>query len=152
MLDYIDHNKSIGWIAPLLSAGPQTASEHHGNGDCKRQETEAPSSQVASASRVDLNFPLPGEKGPSCLLKVCFYLNTGLWSPFPLPAGFHYPVREASLLSNGGFLRPHCCSWLTCACRWQVYEDWDGFKLNDAVEVFGILSVSPALSALADEK
>ncbi|XP_040033705.2 mini-chromosome maintenance complex-binding protein [Gasterosteus aculeatus] len=83
-------------------AGPQTASEHHGNGDCKRQETEAPSSQVASASRVDLNFPLPGEKGPSCLLKV--------------------------------------------------YEDWDGFKLNDAVEVFGILSVSPALSALADEK
>lgn len=35
---------------------------------------------------------------------------------------------------------------------WQVYEEWDGFKLNDTLEIFGILSVSPALSALADEK
>uniref|UniRef100_A0AAQ5XNC6 Mini-chromosome maintenance complex-binding protein n=1 Tax=Amphiprion ocellaris TaxID=80972 RepID=A0AAQ5XNC6_AMPOC len=83
-------------------AGPHSPSEHHGNGDCKRQETEAPSSQTASASHLDLNFPLPGEKGPSCLVKV--------------------------------------------------YEDWDRFKLNDTLEVYGILSVSPALSALADEK
>ncbi|XP_076747999.1 mini-chromosome maintenance complex-binding protein isoform X1 [Maylandia zebra] len=83
-------------------AGPQSLTEHHGNGDCKRQETEAPSSQTTSASHLDLNFPLPGEKGPSCLVKV--------------------------------------------------YEDWDSFKLNDMLEVYGILSVSPALSALADEK
>uniref|UniRef100_A0A665TFA7 Mini-chromosome maintenance complex-binding protein n=1 Tax=Echeneis naucrates TaxID=173247 RepID=A0A665TFA7_ECHNA len=76
--------------------------DQHGNGDCKRLETEAPSSQVGSASHLDLNFPLPGEKGPSCLVKV--------------------------------------------------YEDWDSFKLNDTLEVYGILSVSPALSALADEK
>lgn len=82
--------------------GPQSPTEQHGNGDCKRQETEAPSSQTASASHLDLNFPLPGEKGPSCLVKV--------------------------------------------------YEDWDSFKLNDTLEVFGILSVSPALSALAEEK
>uniref|UniRef100_A0A4W6CXN6 Mini-chromosome maintenance complex-binding protein n=1 Tax=Lates calcarifer TaxID=8187 RepID=A0A4W6CXN6_LATCA len=76
--------------------------EQHGNGDCKRLETEAPSSQMTPASHLDLNFPLPGEKGPSCLVKV--------------------------------------------------YEDWDSFKLNDTLEVYGILSVSPALSALADEK
>lgn len=37
-------------------------------------------------------------------------------------------------------------------CGWQVYEDWESFKVNDALEVYGILSVSPALSALADEK
>uniref|UniRef100_A0A667YE24 Mini-chromosome maintenance complex-binding protein n=1 Tax=Myripristis murdjan TaxID=586833 RepID=A0A667YE24_9TELE len=79
-----------------------THTEPHGNGDCKRQETEAPSSQTTSASHLDLNFPLPGEKGPSCLVKV--------------------------------------------------YEDWDSFKLNDTLEVYGILSVSPALSALAEEK
>lgn len=36
-------------------------------------------------------------------------------------------------------------------CR-QVYEDWESFKLNDLLEVYGILSVNPALSALADEK
>ncbi|XP_072247473.1 mini-chromosome maintenance complex-binding protein [Leuresthes tenuis] len=83
-------------------AGPQSSTEQHGNGDCKRQETEAPSSQATSASHLDLNFPLPGEKGPSCLVKV--------------------------------------------------YEEWDSFKLNDTLEVYGILSVSPALSALADEK
>ncbi|KAK7901699.1 hypothetical protein WMY93_018468 [Mugilogobius chulae] len=80
--------------------GPQT--EHYGNGDCKRQETEAPSNQSSTTAPLDLNFPLPGEKGPSCLVKV--------------------------------------------------YEDWDKFKVNDILEVYGILSVSPALSALADEK
>ncbi|XP_026210014.1 mini-chromosome maintenance complex-binding protein [Anabas testudineus] len=83
-------------------SGPHSPTEQHSNGDCKRQETEAPSSQATSASHLDLNFPLPGEKGPSCLVKV--------------------------------------------------YDDWDSFKLNDTLEVFGILSVSPALSALADEK
>ncbi|XP_070772014.1 mini-chromosome maintenance complex-binding protein isoform X2 [Enoplosus armatus] len=87
---------------PQKQREPHTSMKQHGNGDCKRQETEAPSSQTASASHLDLNFPLPGEKGPSCLVKV--------------------------------------------------YEDWDRFKLNDTLEIYGILSVSPALSALADEK
>nr|XP_019947887.1 PREDICTED: mini-chromosome maintenance complex-binding protein [Paralichthys olivaceus]XP_019947896.1 PREDICTED: mini-chromosome maintenance complex-binding protein [Paralichthys olivaceus] len=82
--------------------GPHIPTEMQGNGESKRLETEAPSSQTASASHLDLNFPLPGEKGPPCLVKV--------------------------------------------------YEDWDSFKLNDILEVYGILSVSPALSALADEK
>nr|XP_020460023.1 mini-chromosome maintenance complex-binding protein [Monopterus albus] len=82
--------------------GPHSPSEQHSNGDCKRQETEAPSSQTASPSHLNLNFPLPGEKGPSCLVKV--------------------------------------------------YENWDSFKLNDTLEIYGVLSVSPALSALADEK
>ncbi|KAK0149931.1 Mini-chromosome maintenance complex-binding protein [Merluccius polli] len=82
--------------------GPQTAPEPQGNGDCKRQETEAPSGQKASNSPLDLNFPLPGEKGPACLVKV--------------------------------------------------YENWDSFKLNDILEVYGVLSVNPALSALADNK
>lgn len=54
----------------FLAAGSQSATEQHGNGDCKRQETEAPSAQAASASHLDLNFPLPGENGPSCLVKV----------------------------------------------------------------------------------
>lgn len=34
----------------------------------------------------------------------------------------------------------------------QVYEDWDSYKVNDTLEVYGVLSVSPALSALADAK
>lgn len=55
---------------PYIYAGPQYPTEQHGNGDCKRQETEAPSSQMTSSSHLDLNFPLPGEKGPSCLVKV----------------------------------------------------------------------------------
>lgn len=55
---------------PYIYAGPQNPAEQHGNGECKRQETEAPSNQKTSASHLDLNFPLPGEKGPSCLVKV----------------------------------------------------------------------------------
>lgn len=36
--------------------------------------------------------------------------------------------------------------------HWQVYNEWDIFKLNDMLEVFGILSVDPALSLLAEDK
>lgn len=79
----------------------QVPTEQHRSGDFKRQETEVPSTHTPCASHLDLNFPLPGEKGPSCLVKV--------------------------------------------------YEDWDSFKLNETVEVYGILSVSPALSALNDK-
>uniref|UniRef100_A0A8C1A696 Mini-chromosome maintenance complex-binding protein n=1 Tax=Cyprinus carpio carpio TaxID=630221 RepID=A0A8C1A696_CYPCA len=83
----------------------QSSAESHGNIEPKRQETEAPSHDSSPShctSSLDLNFPLPGEKGPACLVKV--------------------------------------------------YEDWDGFKLNDMLEVFGILSVDPALSVIADER
>ena len=44
------------------------------SGEPKRLETEASSGQQLSSlnfsSPFDLNFPLPGEKGPSCLVKV----------------------------------------------------------------------------------
>ncbi|XP_061545683.1 mini-chromosome maintenance complex-binding protein isoform X1 [Phycodurus eques] len=83
-------------------AGLQIPLDQHGKGDAQRQETEAAPSHMASASHLDLNFPLPNEKGPSCLMKV--------------------------------------------------YEDWERFKLNDTLEVYGILSVSPALTALAEDK
>lgn len=66
-------------ISLPLSAGPHSPTEQHGNGDCKRQETEAPSTQAASASHLDLNFPLPGEKGPSCLVKVEYALFLNGW-------------------------------------------------------------------------
>lgn len=33
----------------------------------------------------------------------------------------------------------------------QVYEDWDCFKVNDVLELYGILSVDPALSVLNHE-
>ncbi|RXN23436.1 mini-chromosome maintenance complex-binding isoform X1 [Labeo rohita] len=88
-----------------VSQGAQSSAESHGNTEPKRQETEAPnhnSSPSHCTSSLDLNFPLPGEKGPACLVKV--------------------------------------------------YEDWDSFKLNDMLEVFGILSVDPALSVIADER
>uniref|UniRef100_A0A8C1XKD9 Mini-chromosome maintenance complex-binding protein n=1 Tax=Cyprinus carpio TaxID=7962 RepID=A0A8C1XKD9_CYPCA len=88
-----------------MDTQPQQMKESHGNIEPKRQETEAPSHDSSPShctSSLDLNFPLPGEKGPACLVKV--------------------------------------------------YEDWDGFKLNDMLEVFGILSVDPALSVIADER
>lgn len=114
-------------FVPCVTAGPQNSTEQHGNGECKRQETEAPSSQTTSASHLDLNFPLPGEKGPSCLVKV------------------HHGASPAApaLVLSVTFTR------LVVA---QVYDDWESFKVNDALEVYGVLSVSPALSALADQK
>ncbi|GAB1292773.1 Mini-chromosome maintenance complex-binding protein [Apodemus speciosus] len=78
----------------------------HWCGEPKRLETEASSGQQLSSldlsSPFDLNFPLPGEKGPACLVKV--------------------------------------------------YEDWDGFKVNDVLELYGVLSVDPVLSILNSEE
>lgn len=66
-----------------VTAGPQNPTEQHSNGECKRQELEAPSNHTTSASHLDLNFPLPGEKGPSCLVKVhCRSSITALWADF----------------------------------------------------------------------
>ncbi|KAL2083636.1 hypothetical protein ACEWY4_021409 [Coilia grayii] len=88
------------------NSGSKGSGDLQGNGDCKRLETEAPSSSSTSppscASPLDLNYPLPGEQGPACLVKV--------------------------------------------------YDEWEGFKLNDTLEVFGILSVDPALSGVGEEK
>ncbi|ERE78874.1 mini-chromosome maintenance complex-binding protein [Cricetulus griseus] len=78
----------------------------HWCGEPKRLETEASSGQQLSSlnlsSPFDLNFPLPGEKGPACLVKV--------------------------------------------------YEDWDCFKVNDVLELYGVLSVDPVLSILNNEE
>lgn len=112
-----------------VTAGPQNPTEEPSNGEWKRQELEAPSNQTTAASHLDLNFPLPGEKGPSCLVKV---RST--------------PSFSRLMLAHAAFESP------TEVCRLQVYEDWESFKVNDTLEVYGILSVSPALSALADEK
>ncbi|CAO2583526.1 Mini-chromosome maintenance complex-binding protein [Lemmus lemmus] len=71
----------------------------------KRLETEASTGQQLNlnlSSPFDLNFPLPGEKGPACLVKV--------------------------------------------------YEDWECFKVNDVLELYGVLSVDPVLSILNNEE
>ncbi|XP_061084005.1 mini-chromosome maintenance complex-binding protein [Conger conger] len=69
------------------------------SGDSKRMEmdTDTPSGRGQRCpSPLDLNFPLPEEAGPACLVKV--------------------------------------------------YEDWDRFKVNDMLEIYGVLSVDPLLS------
>uniref|UniRef100_A0ACB8F914 Uncharacterized protein n=1 Tax=Sphaerodactylus townsendi TaxID=933632 RepID=A0ACB8F914_9SAUR len=77
----------------------------HGSGEPKRLETEASAThQMISLNcspPLDLNFPLPGEKGPACLVKM--------------------------------------------------YGNWDHFKVNDVLEVYGILSVDPVLNILNTE-
>ncbi|XP_025055949.1 mini-chromosome maintenance complex-binding protein isoform X1 [Alligator sinensis] len=78
----------------------------HGCGEPKRLETEASAGHHLTSPNcsppLDLNFPLPGEKGPACLVKV--------------------------------------------------YESWDSFKVNDILEVYGILSVDPVLSIVNNEE
>ncbi|KFV11801.1 Mini-chromosome maintenance complex-binding protein, partial [Tauraco erythrolophus] len=78
----------------------------HGCVEPKRLETEASAGHHLIAPNcsppLDLNFPLPGEKGPACLVKV--------------------------------------------------YESWDSFKVNDVLEVYGILSVDPVLSIVNNEE
>ncbi|MBN3295848.1 MCMBP protein, partial [Amia calva] len=87
-------------------SGLPGGADSQASGDSKRLETEAPSIQKNSvpgcSSPIDLNFPLPGEKGPACLVKV--------------------------------------------------YEEWEGFKVNDMLEVYGILSADPVLSVLNEER
>ncbi|XP_072280818.1 mini-chromosome maintenance complex-binding protein isoform X2 [Pyxicephalus adspersus] len=72
----------------------------------KRQEIESQKKlqemATASSAPLNLNFPLPEEKGPACLVKV--------------------------------------------------YENWDSFKVNDLLEVYGVLSVEPILSTLNEDR
>ncbi|XP_017664726.1 PREDICTED: mini-chromosome maintenance complex-binding protein isoform X1 [Lepidothrix coronata] len=78
----------------------------HGCVEPKRLETEAPAGHHLISPNcsppLDLNFPLPGEKGPACLVKV--------------------------------------------------YESWESFKVNDVLEVYGVLSVDPVLSLVNSEE
>ncbi|NXE17576.1 MCMBP protein, partial [Ardeotis kori] len=86
--------------------GNSSGGDMHGCVEPKRLETEASAGHhliSPNCSRpLDLNFPLPGEKGPACLVKV--------------------------------------------------YESWDSFKVNDVLEVYGILSVDPVLSIVNNEE
>jgi len=56
---------------PLLSG---SGGDSHGCGEPKRLETEASAGHHLISPNcsppLDLNFPLPGEKGPACLVKV----------------------------------------------------------------------------------
>ncbi|XP_077206047.1 mini-chromosome maintenance complex-binding protein isoform X1 [Paroedura picta] len=85
--------------------GISSIADIHGSGEPKRLETEASATcQMISLNcspPLDLNFPLPGEKGPACLVKM--------------------------------------------------YGNWDNFKVNDVLEVYGILSVDPVLNMLNNE-
>ncbi|XP_058043468.1 mini-chromosome maintenance complex-binding protein isoform X1 [Ahaetulla prasina] len=86
--------------------GIRNVPDIQGSGEPKRLETEASARhQMISlncSSPLDLNFPLPGEKGPACLVKI--------------------------------------------------YENGDSFKVNDILEVYGILSVDPVLNVLNNEE
>ncbi|KFV62861.1 Mini-chromosome maintenance complex-binding protein, partial [Dryobates pubescens] len=83
-----------------------SGSDIHGCVEPKRLETEASAGHHLTSPNcsppLDLNFPLPGEKGPACLVKV--------------------------------------------------YESWDSFKVNDVLEVYGILSVDPVLSIVNNDE
>ncbi|NXS62792.1 MCMBP protein, partial [Brachypteracias leptosomus] len=78
----------------------------HGCVEPKRLETEASAGHHLISPNcsppLDLNFPLPGEKGPACLVKI--------------------------------------------------YESWESFKVNDVLEVYGILSVDPVLSIVNNDE
>lgn len=57
----------------FFQTGAHSSAESHGNMEPKRQETKAPSQDSSPShctSSLDLNFPLPEEKGPACLVKV----------------------------------------------------------------------------------
>ncbi|NXK96765.1 MCMBP protein, partial [Formicarius rufipectus] len=86
--------------------GNSSGGDIHGCVEPKRLETEAPAGHHLVSPNcsppLDLNFPLPGEKGPACLVKV--------------------------------------------------YESWESFKVNDVLEVYGILSVDPVLSIVNNEE
>ncbi|KAM3913776.1 mini-chromosome maintenance complex-binding protein [Leptodactylus fuscus] len=87
----------------------QHGAQHAGDAQekCKRLETEQQDQPLqsrpsSSSQSLDLYFPVPGEKGPACLVKV--------------------------------------------------YDNWDNFKVNDVLEVYGVLSVEPLLSSLNDDR
>ncbi|KAL7990563.1 hypothetical protein Chor_013993 [Crotalus horridus] len=94
------------WVKEISFVDYRNVPDIQGSGEPKRLETEASARhQMISlncSSPLDLNFPLPEEKGPACLVKI--------------------------------------------------YENGDSFKVNDILEVYGILSVDPVLNMLNNEE
>lgn len=84
---------------------PDTPMEEESREASRSEENKRPRTEVVAGSvprtDPDLNFPLPGEKGLPCLVKI--------------------------------------------------YEEMDGFAVNDTVEFIGILSVDPALAHFHEE-
>lgn len=75
-------------------------------GEPKRLETEASTrpqlNSLNLSSPFDLNFPLPGEKGPACLVKVgcsAEMLGLGRGKPVLLASGCCKKPRQAEWLS-----------------------------------------------------
>ncbi|XP_052773975.1 mini-chromosome maintenance complex-binding protein-like [Mya arenaria] len=79
-------------------------------GEAKRQQTSATRPDAGSSQVPDLNFPLPDEKGPACLVKVydeidAFKVNdvvefVGVLSVDPALARFDNDSEESSLLGG----------------------------------------------------
>ncbi|KAK2535862.1 Mcmbp [Columba livia] len=136
----------------------------HGCVEPKRLETEASVGHhlisTNCSSPLDLNFPLPGEKGPACLVKdvsseVVMEQAKRYTTHFCIVFEMLFDSLVCSIdyeTSNSKFL---CCSHVECSLIQQVrvYESWDSFKVNDVLEVYGILSVDPVLSIVnSDER
>lgn len=80
---------------------PSKQKDQHSAGPLRTLTPERqPNGSSTCSTTLDLNFPLPGEKGPACLVKV--------------------------------------------------YEKWEDYKVNDILEVYGILSVEPKLSGMTE--
>lgn len=84
----------------------------HWCGEPKRLETEASTGQQPNSlnlsSPFDLNFPLPGEKGPACLVKV---------QPFPV-------LSTDATTSNEALEKPQRVCRLCCPL--EALEGWRG--------------------------
>ncbi|NXS09911.1 MCMBP protein, partial [Neodrepanis coruscans] len=97
---------SCYWGIVVMTFFQSSGGDIHGCVEPKRLETEAPAGHHLVSPNcsppLDLNFPLPGEKGPACLVKV--------------------------------------------------YESWESYKVNDVLEVYGVLSVDPVLSIVNNEE
>ncbi|PIK49481.1 putative mini-chromosome maintenance complex-binding protein [Apostichopus japonicus] len=96
----VRRNESTNSTAPG-DPGAMDLSERSEAGNNSANDTPSQRPSAAALNPIDLNFPLPGEKGPACLVKT--------------------------------------------------YEDKDSLKLNEMVEIIGILSVDPTLAVFPED-
>ncbi|NXD65828.1 MCMBP protein, partial [Eolophus roseicapillus] len=134
-----------------------------------QQEIDLNSSQTVTSERQTFYcVPVPGESAWSVVvLNSQCYAYISASQARVSPSTSYTPSRHKRSYEEDEDMDLHPskqkeqhmgnCTWPFClyfiiVSLWQVYESWDSFKVNDVLEVYGILSVDPVLSIVNSEE
>ncbi|OXB82592.1 UNVERIFIED_CONTAM: hypothetical protein H355_005847 [Colinus virginianus] len=123
-----------------------------------QQEIDMNSSQTVTSERQTF-YCVPVPAGCAVVLNPQFYAYISASQARVSPSTSYTPSRHKRSYEEDEDMEQHPSKQKEQhtgekgpACLVKVYESWDTFKVNDVLEVYGILSVDPVLSIVSNEE